>query len=428
MPRGEPAKTGFLDSFRALRNPNYRRYWFSGLGMTGAQGIQQLALAWLVLDLTDSAGQLGLVVLVQGVAMTAMALYGGVLVDRYNRKTLLQISQGFTFLNLLTLAALTLSGLIDVWMLYFYAAGLGLMQSITMPARNALIRSIVSNDDMLNAVALNAVQLHSSRIIFPMSAGLLIAALGVGATVLLSAACSFIGIVLLYTVQARDSASKEARVSAHRELAEGVRYTFAHPVIGPVITIALSISTFGLAFMTLGPAFARQELHFGAGTVGFFLMSSGIGSLGGAMIMLVVRLQPTVRLFLMGAGGFALSLLALSLNPWAPLAFLCMAAFGFSHSTLSITAQTIFQMEAPPRLLGRVVSLWSIGGGLAAMTALPIGVVGDLASLRYSIGFVACMLLFMAVIVGLGARPLRWLGSASPEAEERRILEPAGGD
>ena len=66
---GTPSEpSGFGDSFKALRNRNYRRYWFSGLGMTGAQGIQQLALAWLVLDLTDSAGQLGLVVLVQGVS------------------------------------------------------------------------------------------------------------------------------------------------------------------------------------------------------------------------------------------------------------------------------------------------------------------------------------------------------------------------
>jgi MFS family permease len=305
--------------------------------------------------------------------------------------------------------------------------GLGLMQAITMPARNALIRSIVPKDDMLNAVALNAVQMHSSRIVFPMSAGLLIAALGVGATVVLSATCSFIGIVLLSTVRAANSASTQVKVSARKELVEGVRYTFAHRIIGPVITISLSISTFGLAYMTLGPAFARQELHFSAETVGFFLMASGIGSLGGAVLMLGLRRPATLNLFLLGAGGFGMSLLLLCLNPWPPLAFLCMAGFGFSHSTLSITAQTIFQTEAPPRLLGRVVSLWSIGGGLAAITALPIGVVGDAISLRYSIGAVACMLLFMVIIVRFGVRPLRWLGSRVPEAEDRRVLEPAAG-
>jgi MFS family permease len=422
--------SGLGGPFQAFHNRNYLRYWLSGLGMTGAQGIQQLALAWLVLDLTDSAGQLGLVVLVQGVTMTAMSLWGGVIVDRYDRKKLLQISQSFTFLNLVTLGALILSGLVEVWMLFFYAGGLGLMQAITMPARNALIRSIVEDDEMMNAVALNAVQMHTSRIIFPMSAGLIIAALGVGATVLLSAACSLIGIVLLFFVFAEESASTEAGHNARQELAEGVRFAFGHPMIGPVITLALSISSFGLAFMTLGPAFARQEMHFGASTVGFFLMSSGIGSIGGAILMLVIRISPTVQVFVLACAGFALSLLALSLNPIAPLAFLFMGCFGFSHSTLSITAQTIFQTESPARLLGRVVSLWSMGGGIAAITALPIGVVGDLASLRWSIGAVACMLLFMCVIVGLGARPLRWLSRVIPAPAERQpdLAEAAGGD
>jgi hypothetical protein len=282
---------------------------------------------------------------------------------------------------------------------------------------------------MLNAVALNAVQMHTSRIIFPMSAGLLIAAMGVGATILLSAACSLVGYILLYFVEAKDSTSREKKTSAGRELAEGVQFAFGHPSIGPVITLALSISSFGLAFMTLGPAFARQEMHFGASTVGFFLMSSGIGSIGGAILMMVVRLKATVPVFIIACSGFALSLLALSLNPWPALAFICMGCFGFSHSTLSITAQTIFQTESPPRLLGRVVSLWSMGGGIAAITAFPIGEAGDQLNLRYSIGFVACMLLFMVTIVWFGARPLSWLSRIMPAPADRQqdLAEAAGG-
>jgi ENTS family enterobactin (siderophore) exporter len=156
-------------------------------------------------------------------------------------------------------------------------------------------------------------------------------------------------------------------------------------------------------------------------------MSSGFGSVGGAILMLVVRLEAKVGLFIIASAGFALSLLALSLNPYAPLAFVFMACFGFSHSTLSITAQTIFQTEAPPNFLGRVVSLWSIGGGLAAITAWPIGEVGDALSLRVSIGFVAVMLLLMAIIVGLGARPLSRLGR-QPTAELRHAEAAGGGD
>lgn len=422
----EHVKRGPLDSFSALKSRDYRMYWFSGLGMTGAQGIQQLALAWLVLDLTDSAGQLGLVIFMQGMTMSAMALFGGVLVDRYNRKTLLTLSQTFTFLNLVTLAALILSGVVAVWMLYFYAIGLGAMQAITMPARNALIRSLVGKELMVNAVALNAMQMHSSRIIFPMSAGLLIALLGVGATVLLSASCSLAGLVLLLMVHAPDTANRERREPAMQELAEGIRFTFAHPVIGPVMTLAVFIAMFGLAFMTLGPGFARQELHFSASTTGFFLMSAGFGSLVGALLMLVVRVKATKKLFVLGCSGFALSLIALCVNPIDPLAFVFMAGFGISNSMLSITAQTIFQTEAPQRLLGRVISLWSLGGGLASVTAWPIGVAGDAVSLRVSLGAVATVLFLSAVVIGLGATPFRRLGGALPPTEDSLEPRPAG--
>lgn len=149
MSQPEPnQKRGLRQSFAALRNHNYRWYWFSGLGQTGAQGVQQLTMGWLVLEMTGSTGQLGLVIFMQGMPMAAVSLFGGVLADRYDRKKLLAMSQFFTFVNLVTLATLTTTGLIEVWHLYIYAIGLGVMQAITMPARNALIRSLIGPDDM----------------------------------------------------------------------------------------------------------------------------------------------------------------------------------------------------------------------------------------------------------------------------------------
>jgi MFS family permease len=199
-------------------------------------------------------------------------------------------------------------------------------------------------------------------------------------------------------------------------------------VIGRVMTLALALSAFGLAFMSIGPGFAREELHFGARTTGFFLMAAGVGSLTGSLVTVLANLKATLKLFIIWCAGFALSLVALCLNPFAPAAFLCMVTFGFSSSVLSIAGQTIFQTESKPQLLGRVTSLWSLGGGLAAITALPIGVAGDLISLRVSFGFVSLLLLAMCILVGAGATPLRWLGARThtPEAWEPLEGEAAG--
>ena len=287
MSQPEPnQKRGLRQSVAALRNHNYRWYWFSGLGQTGAQGVQQLTMGWLVLELTGSTGQLALAIFMQGMPMAAVSLFGGVLADRYDRKKLLSMSQFFTFANLMTLATLTTTGLIEVWHLYVYAVGLGVMQAVTMPARNALIRSLIGPDDMQNAVALNAMQMQASRIVWPATAGVLVAVFGIATTLTVSATLSMIGIVCLLPVRpapTRESARKPA--SALSEIKEGMRYTFSHPLVGQVMTLGLLLAIFGLAFMQLGVGFAREELDFSSSQAGLFLMAGGIGSIVGSVFI-----------------------------------------------------------------------------------------------------------------------------------------------
>lgn len=419
MSQPEPnQKRGLRQSVAALRNHNYRWYWFSGLGQTGAQGVQQLTMGWLVLELTGSTGQLALVIFMQGMPMAAVSLFGGILADRYDRKKLLSISQFFTFANLMTLATLTTTGLIEVWHLYVYAVGLGVMQAVTMPARNALIRSLIGPDDMQNAVALNAMQMQASRIVWPATAGVLIAVFGIGTTLTVSATLSMIGIVCLLPVRpapTRESARKPA--SALSEIKEGMRYTFSHPLVGQVMTLGLLLAIFGLAFMQLGVGFAREELDFSSSQAGLFLMAGGIGSIVGSVSLIVVRPNSTLALVVAICLFFALSVLALSLNPLTALAFVFIGCFGFSTSAMSTVSQTIFQIHVPQRLLGRVVSFWSLGGGLASVTALPIGFAGDEFGLRWPLGSVALMMAAFAILVGTGFRPLAWLGGKQLEPE-----------
>src|SRR5438552_12331913 len=116
-------------AFQALRHLKYRWYWLSGLGMTASQGFLQLGMAWLVLDLTGSVGQLGLVIFFQGVPMSLASFFGGVLADRYNRRMLLIVAQSVTMLNLLALAVLTTADVVQIWQVYLSSVGLGVMQA-----------------------------------------------------------------------------------------------------------------------------------------------------------------------------------------------------------------------------------------------------------------------------------------------------------
>jgi len=403
---------GGIRAFRALRYPNYRWYWFSGLGMTAAQGVQQLAMAWLVLDLTDSVGQLGLVIFMQGVPMALASFYGGMLADRYNRRTILLLAQTLTMLNLAILAFLTTADLIELWHVYLSSIGLGLMQALTNPARNALIRSLVDDADMLNAVALNAVQFHSSRIIWPSFAGTLISLAGVGVTLAISAGFSLTGILFLTMVRTikDESADRRETASQLQQMADGLRFSFTEPNVKTVMLLTLSAGLFGLSLMNLAPAFAREELDLGASGAGFFLMAQGVGSLIGSTLLLLFPVRDSKQLFVLLLVPYGLCMLAQAANPWLPGAFMIMGLFGLTTSVLVVAGQTFIQTNVPQELLGRVVGLWSLAGSLGFITSLPIGLAGDELGLRWAIGGAAVLMLISTL----------WFGFISPR--ERHLL------
>jgi MFS family permease len=165
--------------------------------------------------------------------------------------------------------------------------------------------------------------------------------------------------------------------------------------------LCLACGLFGLAYMNLAPAFAREELELGASGAGFFMMSMGIGAIVGSALLLVFPVRDGKQLFTLLMFAFALNLIAQAALPWLPAAFLLMALFGLSNSALVVAGQTFMQTNVPQRLLGRVVGLWSLAGGLGFVTALPIGLVGDAVGLRWAIAGTAVLLLFATLWIGI---------------------------
>ena len=404
------------EPFRALRNKTFRWYWVSGFGATGAQGLQQFAMAWLVLDLTDgSVGQLGLVIFLQGVPLTLVALFGGVLADRYNRRNLLMISQAFTMVNLAILSFLTIAEVVELWEVYVSAVGLGVMQALTVPARQALIRSLVHQTEMMNAVALNTIQQHTSRIIWPAAAGGLVATVGVGATLSISAICGAFGVVCLSMVRGSGHVAAGRGKSFLAEVVEGIRYTYETPVVSTIMSLGLGIGLLGFSFQSLAPGFAREEMGFSSAKAGFFMMSMGIGALTGSVLFLVLDIQDRLRAYVRLCAGFAFGLAVIAVNPIGLTAFPLMATFGFFNATTSVAGLTLLQTTASQQYLGRIISLFAVGVGVGFLLALPIGLIGDLVGLRWPL---------MALGLSFAAWAL-WIGKSLPAARVEAKEAPA---
>ena len=370
------------------------------MGMTAGQGIQQLAMAWLILELTDSIGQLGLMIFLRGVPMAALGLVGGVLADRYNRRHLLISNQLITMVNLLILPVLIFSDLAEVWHVYVSSILLGITMALTTPARQAMIRSLVHGDDMMNAVALNSMQMNGSRIIWPTLAGGLIIFTGSGGALLLCSVFYFLGAVFMLPVPNTPEQRTSQRTSPINEIIEGFRFTFSNSLLAMVMTLVVSMGMFGLAFTFMGPGFGKQIMDFDAGETGIFLMAAGIGALIGSGALLVFEPKNRTLIMVLLSVTFAVSLIALAVNSNYFAAFLLMGLFGFANTTLAVVAQTIFQLTVPQQYLGRVISIMMLAPGFASMLTLPPGIVGEEYGLRYAVGGIGVILLVISVMLG----------------------------
>jgi MFS family permease len=336
---------------------------------------------------------------------------------------LLMVMQTITAVSLATLAVLTIQDVVTEWHVYVSALIFGINQALTMPARSAIMRSLVGPEDMMNAVALTAMQQHAMRILWPSLAGIIIGLFGVGAALFAGGGGAALAVLMLLTLRNLKEQARGAPTTPLHEIREGIRYSFASPVLKMLMLINFAVAFFGLAYLNLAPGFAREVLHFNATTTGFFVMASGIGSVTASVGLVFHEVHDRNRLVVLGLGGFGLGLLLLCLNPFNPAAFVLMVFFGFANSSLAVTAQAIMQTESEQRYLGRVVALWSMGGGIGSLTAWPIGAAGDEFGLRYSLGFIATMLIICAVGIGIAYLP-------AAQAAERRSrrgtrLEPA---
>ena len=383
------------------------------MGMAGAQGIKQFTIIWLVLDLTGSVAQLGLVVLVQGFPMTVISLYGGVIADRYDRRMVLALSQLVGLVTIFLLAMLTLFGVVELWHVYATSLLLGVTQALSAPARQALIAGLVVPEERMNAVALNSVQQHASRILWPSLAGLLITWFGVGPALLANAGCHVLAIAPLLLMRGVRQDLSRHRLSPIKEVIEGIKYTKSTPVVSLVIGITLAFGMFTLAFVQMAPGFARAGLGFNAAEAGLFMLSIGVGALAGGVLLTTLNIKSTATHYVAATMGMALILVLFAVNPWYPVIFVLAALFGMSNSAQVIVPNAIFQVLVPSQFLGRVVSLWFLAAGIAAISAFPIGLVGEAYGLRTAFGLSGSIYIVIAF----------WFGLVRPRLRARKQTE-----
>src|SRR5438477_7036898 len=274
-----------LHLFRALRSRNYRLFFVGqGISLVGTF-LTQIATIWLVYKLTNDERWLGIVAFAGQLPLFFLAPFGGVLVDRWNKRRLLVITQILSMAQSLALAALTLLPSIHVLELVGLAFVQGLINCFDMPARQAFTVEMVENrEDLANAIALNSTMVHAARLIGPATGGFLLYKVGPGLCFLIDG-LSYIAVIaclLMMRVKPHVSVARHARPSVMHELREGIHYAWNSVPIRVLLLLMALISVTGMpAFNILMPVFAKALGNpvKDSQTLGLLMATSGAGAL-----------------------------------------------------------------------------------------------------------------------------------------------------
>jgi len=374
---------GIMTIFRALAHRNYRLF-FSGqsISLVGTW-MQQIAISWLVFDLTHSAFLLGIVNFASRIPTFLLASFAGVLVDRWNRHRVLVVTQILSMIQALVLAYLVLTGKIMVWQIICLSVILGLINALDIPARQTFVIDMVeTKEDLGNAIALNSSMVNGARLVGPSIAGLLIATLGEGICFLLNGLSFLPVIASLLAMKIRPDMRARKNTRVLQGLKEGVHYAFGFPPIRSVLLLLALVSFMGMPYTVLMPIFAERILHGGPQALGFLMGATGVGALAGAIFLASRKnVRGLGKIIVFASSVFGLGLVAFSLSRVLWLSMVIMPITGFGMMVQMTSSNTILQTIVEEDKRGRIMSFYT----MAFMGMVPFGSLFA-GSLAHSIG------------------------------------------
>jgi MFS family permease len=358
-------------TFRSLRrHRNYRIFFTGQLVSLAGTWMQNVALAWLVLELSGSALAVGALAFWRFVPFTVFGLVAGVVADRIDSRRLVIGTQAAAMAVSVVLAVVTLTGTATLPLVYVLAALGGITLAFDAPGRQALTFQLVGPRELPNAVALNAGLFNGSRVVGPAIAGIVIATAGTGICFVLNAV-SFLA-VLAALASIRPAELHPVERDPEARLVAGTRRALAFvardPELRLVLAVVTVVSTVGFNFHVLVPLLAGETLHVGPEGFGFLSAAFGLGALAGALVTATFR-AASWRLFAIGGASFGLLALALAPVDDAFLAGVLLLGTGVSFTLFTANANALVQLGSPDQLRGRLIGLYL----LAFAGVAPIG-------------------------------------------------------
>ena len=352
-------------SFVALRHRNFRLIWIGLLVSFTGSMMQNAALLWHVSLLVTPERKglaLGMVGLVRVLPVVVFSMISGVVADAWDRRRLMLFTQTAATLVALALASIAFLRVTDVWLIYALAALGSAVGAFDLPARNALVPTLVPREHLPNAIGLNTIMFQTASVAGPSLGGLLIAATHVGWAYVANAvsfAFVIVALLMMRDVPERQPSEPGARddVSWHAAV-EGLRFVFRSPLIRSTMLLDF-FATFFSSAMALLPIFAQDILKVGAEGYGWLYAAPAAGAvvMSAIMVPMTERIEKRGPTLLWSVAGYGMATVVFGLSRSFWLTFFCLAMTGATDTVSMIIRNVIRQLETPDRLRGRMTGV-----------------------------------------------------------------------
>ncbi|MFC1868120.1 MFS transporter [Thermodesulfobacteriota bacterium] len=365
--------------FKSLQYRDYRWLWLGTFAAFMAISMQMVNRGWLVLRLTnDSPFALSIVMMSFAFPMIFVPLLGGALADRLSRKQIIILTQSGNVVLTLLLATLDLTDLIRFWHLIVIGFLNGTMASFNMPSRQSIISDIVPAKDLMNAVSLNSSGMNMTRIVGPALAGVLIIFIDTAGVFYLIAFTYAVSVFFMTLIREDKKTAEKSGKGVSADILEGLKYARRNSTLLGLLILMFLPSLFGFPYIALLPAWAREVLNAQSDGLGLLMMSMGVGSLVGTLLLASLNNLRRRGIFLL-ATGFVWGLsMAVSSQCLSYATALCSVFFlGFLSSFFMALNMSLLQIYSSVEMRGRINSMAMMAFGIMPLSVIPFGAVAE---------------------------------------------------
>ncbi len=391
--------TGGLGMLHSLRRyPAFRLLMVGTLATNTAFWSYMVSVGWLALEETDSPFFVGLAGFAGGIPMLVFSLPAGVLIDRFEGRTILLAAQAAVMIFALGFAGAIAFDLIQPWLILVLAFLYGSAMSFVFPSRTTIVPSLVARSDLTNAIALNSATQNATRVIGPSVAGVLIATTGIGATFAVAAALQIVGLVTSFRLPSNRNQTGRRDPMTLASLTVGLKVVAQSRFLTGLLLLALAPTVLVIPYLNMMPVFARDVLDVGSGGLGLLLASTGIGTVFGAlMVARSITFQTSSRAQFVTVVLFSLFVMLFAISPNFSLSMVLLFMAGLTSAAWMALNQTALQLNVTDEYRGRVFSVYLLIWGVLPIGQLFVGALADIVGPSAAV-VISCVLSTLCVL------------------------------